>query len=117
MRAPATPRHGPAFRRGSRPCRHRPRFHTRHQSSIRRLDPGPGKTTPAPAAYLAFPQLEFVRLDQTYRRLDENRYAYTAPMFGYEAVLDVSPIDLVFDCPGLWTSVAPRLIRAGFGSL
>ncbi|WP_363293489.1 putative glycolipid-binding domain-containing protein [Mesorhizobium sp.] len=95
---PATPRRGPAFRRGSRPCRHRPRFHTRHQSSIRRLGPGPGET-PAPAAYLAFPQLEFVRLDQTYRRLDENRYAYTAPVFGYEAVLDVSPIDL-------WTSVA-----------
>ncbi|WP_189476037.1 hypothetical protein [Mesorhizobium sp. M2A.F.Ca.ET.043.05.1.1] len=45
-------------------------------------------------------------LDQTYRRLDENRYAYSAPMFGYEAVLDVSPIDLVLDCPGLWTSVA-----------
>ncbi|CDX47034.1 hypothetical protein MPLA_950014 [Mesorhizobium sp. ORS 3359] len=56
--------------------------------------------------HLAFPQLDFVRLDQTYRRLDENRYAYTAPMFGYEAVLDVSPIDLVLDYPGLWTSVA-----------
>ncbi|TGV63385.1 hypothetical protein EN792_071655, partial [Mesorhizobium sp. M00.F.Ca.ET.149.01.1.1] len=47
-----------------------------------------------------------VRLDQTYRRLDESRYPYAAPMFGYEAVLDVSVIGLVLDYPGLWTSVA-----------
>lgn len=73
---------------------------------IRRLDHGPGKTTPAPAAYLAFPQLELVRLDQTYRRLDESRYAYAASAFGYEAVLTVSPVGFVLDYPGLWRSAA-----------
>ncbi|TIU61174.1 MAG: hypothetical protein E5W15_32580, partial [Mesorhizobium sp.] len=64
------------------------------------------KTTPAPAAYLAFPQLELVRLDQTYRRLDESRYAYAAPMFGYEGVLTVSLAGFVVDYPSLWRSAA-----------
>ncbi|TIV95157.1 MAG: hypothetical protein E5V74_22385, partial [Mesorhizobium sp.] len=66
---------------------------------IRRLDHGPAKTTHAPAAYLAFPQLELVRLDQTYRRLDESRYAYAASAFGYEAVLTVSSAGFVLDYP------------------
>ncbi|TIR23242.1 MAG: hypothetical protein E5X34_14280 [Mesorhizobium sp.] len=73
---------------------------------IRRLDLGPGKTTPAPAAYLAFPQLELARLDQTYRRLDESRYAYAASAFGYEAMLTVSSAGFVLDYPGLWRSAA-----------
>ena len=73
---------------------------------IRRLDLGPGKTMPAPAAYLAFPRVKLGCLDQTYRRLDQNRYAYAAPMFGYDAVLEFSAIGWVLDYPGLWTSVA-----------
>jgi hypothetical protein len=47
-----------------------------------------------------------VRLEQTYRRLDEARYAYAAPMFGYDEVLEVSPDGFVIDYPGLWRSVA-----------
>jgi hypothetical protein len=62
--------------------------------------------TPAPAAYLAFPELRLTRLDQTYRRLDENRYAYAAPAFGYKAILTVSPAGFVLDYPGLWQSAA-----------
>ncbi|RWH67880.1 hypothetical protein [Mesorhizobium sp.] len=42
-----------------------------------------------PAAYLAVPELRLTRLDQTHRRLDENRYAYAAPAFGYGAIPDV----------------------------
>lgn len=74
--------------------------------AIRRLDLGVGNATPAPAAYLAFPELRLMRLDQTYRRLDAVRYAYAAPVFGYDAVLGVSASGFVLDYPGLWTSVA-----------
>lgn len=74
--------------------------------AIRRFALGIGEATPAPAAYLTFPALELVRLEQSYRRLDETRYAYAAPMFGYEEILDVSPHGFVVDYPGLWTGVA-----------
>lgn len=74
--------------------------------AIRRFDLGIGEATPAPAAYLSFPELRLVLLEQSYRRLDEVRYAYSAPMFGYDEILAVSPHGFVFDYPGLWTSVA-----------
>ncbi|MER9304627.1 putative glycolipid-binding domain-containing protein [Mesorhizobium sp. M0293] len=70
--------------------------------AIRRFDLGIGEATPAPAAYLTFPELKLVRLEQSYRRLDEVRYAYAAPMFGYDEVLEVSPHGFVVDYPGLW---------------
>ncbi|WP_167484045.1 putative glycolipid-binding domain-containing protein [Mesorhizobium tamadayense] len=73
---------------------------------IRRLDRRPGISTPAPAAYLAFPELRLERLDQTYRRLDDTRCAYAAPKFGYDEVLEISPSVLVADYPGLWRAVA-----------
>ncbi|MEI9420096.1 putative glycolipid-binding domain-containing protein [Mesorhizobium sp. Cs1299R1N1] len=73
--------------------------------AIRRFDLGIGATTPAPAAYLTFPRLELARLEQTYRRLDETRYAYAAPLFGYDEILGVSPHGFVVDYPGLWISV------------
>jgi hypothetical protein len=74
--------------------------------AVRRFNLGVGVATPAPAAYLAFPELRLTRLDQTYRRLDENRYAYAAPAFGYEAILTVSSAGFVLDYPGLWQSAA-----------
>ncbi|MGX8011797.1 putative glycolipid-binding domain-containing protein [Mesorhizobium sp. ORM8.1] len=74
--------------------------------AIRRSDLGIGTATPAPAAYLAFPELKLMRLDQTYQRLDEQRYAYAAPTFGYDAVLEVSAHGFVLDYPGLWRSAA-----------
>ncbi|MER8463681.1 putative glycolipid-binding domain-containing protein [Mesorhizobium sp. M1409] len=74
--------------------------------AIRRFDLGIGEATPAPAAYLTFPEIKLVRLEQSYRRLDEARYAYAAPMFGYDKVLEVSPRGFVVDYPGLWTSSA-----------
>ena len=72
--------------------------------AIRRFDLAVGAATPAPAAYLAFPELRLMLLEQTYRRIDECRYAYDAPMFGYDAVLEVSPTGFVVDYPGLWRS-------------
>jgi hypothetical protein len=74
--------------------------------AIRRFDLEVGMATPAPAAYLAFPELRLVRLEQTYRRLDEVRYAYAAPMLGYDEILEVSPAGFVVDYPGLWRGAA-----------
>ncbi|WP_348629846.1 MULTISPECIES: putative glycolipid-binding domain-containing protein [unclassified Mesorhizobium] len=74
--------------------------------AIRRYDLGIGEATPAPAAYLTFPELSLVRLDQTYRRLDTVRYAYAAPVFGYDETLNISPHGFVVDYPGLWRSAA-----------
>ncbi|AZO21554.1 MULTISPECIES: putative glycolipid-binding domain-containing protein [unclassified Mesorhizobium] len=73
---------------------------------IRRLGLRPGISTPAPAAYLAFPELRLERLDQTYSRLDDTRYAYAAPKFGYHQVLEVSSSGFVVDYPGLWKAIA-----------
>jgi hypothetical protein len=74
--------------------------------ALRRFGLEAGMATPAPAAYLTFPELKLMRLEQTYRRLDEARYAYAAPMFGYDEILEVSPDGFVIDYPGLWRSVA-----------
>jgi len=73
---------------------------------IRRLDLRPGVPIPAPAAYLAFPELRLERLDQTYCRLDNNRYAYAAPKFGYDQVLEVLPSGFIVDYPGVWKAIA-----------
>ena len=74
--------------------------------AIRRFDLDVGQATPAPAAYLTFPELRLTRLEQSYQRLDDGRYAYAAPMFGYTAVLVVSAAGFVVSYPGLWTSTA-----------
>lgn len=72
--------------------------------AIRRFDLAIGAATPAPAAYMALPELRLERLDQSYRRLDGSRYAYAAPKFGYDAVLTVSSAGFVLYYPGLWRS-------------
>lgn len=72
---------------------------------IRRLVLSVGQETPAPAAYLAFPALRLEQLDQTYRRIDSLRYAYTAPRFDYEATLEVAEIGFITVYPGLWEAI------------
>ncbi|WP_245428948.1 hypothetical protein [Mesorhizobium sp. WSM3860] len=57
------------------PYRRRPWFHTRLESPAQ----------PAPRSS-AFPESRLERLDQPYRRLDDTRYAYAAPKFGYEVL-------------------------------
>lgn len=75
--------------------------------AIRRFDLGIGEETEAPAAYLAFPEPELTRLDQTYRRLHERRYAYASPAYGYDQVLEVASSGFVLDYPRLWKAVNP----------
>jgi uncharacterized protein len=70
--------------------------------AIRRLALAVGAASPAPAAYLVFPELRLERIEQSYRRLDESRYHYTSPAYDYDEVLVVSPDGFVTDYPRLW---------------
>lgn len=81
--------------------------------AVRRLDLAIGEEAPDPAAYLSFPRLELVHLEQTYRRTGEATFAYSAPAFGYSRVLDVSPVGFVTHYPGLWRG---EVISVGRGS-
>jgi len=74
--------------------------------AIRRFGLAVGNAMPAPAAYLAFPELQLIRLEQSYRRLDETRYAYEGPMFDYAETLEVSAVGFVLDYPKLWKAVS-----------
>jgi hypothetical protein len=74
--------------------------------AIRRLDLAIGHGSPAPAAYLAFPDLRLDRLDQTYQRLDARRYRYSAPAYGYDEALTVSAEGFVTAYPSLWEAVS-----------
>lgn len=73
--------------------------------AVNRLALGIGRPTPAPAAYLSFPELRLDRLDQTYERLSETRYAYASPAYGYAEALEISEIGFVTDYPKLWQAV------------
>ncbi|MBX3578754.1 MAG: putative glycolipid-binding domain-containing protein [Rhizobiaceae bacterium] len=74
--------------------------------AIRRFALVAGDRTPAPAAYIFFPEtrppdLRLTRMDQTYHRLDAQRYDYTG--IAYREVLTVSAAGFVTDYPGLWS--------------
>src|SRR5947209_16403379 len=51
---------------------------------VHRLGLEVGEAAEAPAAYVRAAELTVERLEQRYRRLDERRYRYTAPGFGFE---------------------------------
>jgi len=54
----------------------------------------------SPAAYVRALDLSVVRLDQTYRRLDDRRYDYTSDG-GFRAVLEYDAAGLIIDYPGI----------------
>lgn len=70
---------------------------------IRRLAPAVGSSIAARAAWLTFPALALEPLEQTYRRLDERRYAYESLGGAFRATLEFVPEGFVTDYPGLWT--------------
>jgi hypothetical protein len=73
--------------------------------ALRRLSLKVGQCAEAPAAYLEFPRMRFVRLPQTYERLGRTEYRYEAPTVGYFATLQVSPSGAVIEYPGLFERV------------
>jgi uncharacterized protein len=64
-----------------------------------------GEKVDAPAAYVRLPDLRVVRLDQTYRRIeddgDRTRYEYEAPEFDTRCVLLYDSSGLVLEYPGI----------------
>ncbi len=73
---------------------------------LRRLSLDPGAKADAPAAYFDLSRRQLTVLEQTYRRLDADSYAYAAPAFGYEAVLHVDASGFVRRYPGLFEAAA-----------
>jgi hypothetical protein len=71
--------------------------------ALRRFDLAIGAGTPAAAAWLTFPEPKLIKLDQTYRRLDQTGYAYRG--YDYADTLEVSPVGFVLNYPGLWKAV------------
>jgi uncharacterized protein len=73
--------------------------------ALRRLDLAVGEESPAPAAYLVFPELRFEPIEQMYKRLDQRRYRYVSPAYAYDEVITVSSDGFVTTYPRLWQAV------------
>jgi hypothetical protein len=58
------------------------------------------EVTEAPAAYVRALDLSVTRLDQTYQRLDNRRYAYTSEA-DFRAVLEYDAAGLIVDYPSI----------------
>jgi hypothetical protein len=69
---------------------------------LRRLALAVGQEADAPAAWLAFPAMQFTVLPQHYKRLSLTEYDYASPSVGYRATLRVSAIGAVVQYPGLF---------------
>lgn len=69
---------------------------------LRRLALRVGQEADAPAAWLAFPTMQFMLLPQNYRRLSSTEYDYQSPSVGYRGRLRVSEIGAVVQYPGLF---------------
>jgi hypothetical protein len=68
---------------------------------IHRLPLAAGEVVPAPAAYVRALDLTVTRLDQTYARLDDHRFAYTSEGGAFQAVLEYDDAGLIVDYPGI----------------
>jgi len=67
---------------------------------LHRMDFPSDAVVPAAAVYVRALDLSVTRLDQTYRRLDEHRFAYTAEA-AFTAVLEYDAAGLILDYPGI----------------
>lgn len=77
---------------------------------VRRLALAAGESAEAPAAYVRAPGLRVERLEQSYRRIDDDgahtRYDYASPRFEFEALLVYDEHGFVVDYPGIAERVA-----------
>ena len=74
--------------------------------ALRRLALKVGQRAQAPAAYLSFPGMRFVKLPQTYHRIGRNEYEYEALTVGYAGTLRVLPSGAIDHYPGLFERLA-----------
>jgi uncharacterized protein len=70
--------------------------------AIRRLALQIGEQSPAPAAWLGFPDFKLKQLKQQYHRLSSNKYEYVSPSVGYAATLEVDTYGAITRYPTLW---------------
>lgn len=72
---------------------------------VRRLGMAVGERAEAPAAYVRAPDLDVVRLEQTYVRVDDeddrSRYDYASPAFDFSCRLVYAADGFVTDYPGI----------------
>ncbi len=71
---------------------------------IRRLALAPGDTKAVTAAWLRFPSLEVQRLDQSYERLDKQRYRYRSGRFTADLAVDNDGVVLRYGVN--WNAIA-----------
>jgi hypothetical protein len=69
---------------------------------VRRLSLAVGEKADVRAAWLQFPELTLSPLPQTYHRLAERVYRYTADAGAFVADLELDSAGLVIRYPGLW---------------
>ena len=77
-----------------------------NQIALRRLSLKVGQRAEAPAAYLSFPSMRFVKLPQTYHRTSRSEYDYAAPTVHYAGTLQVASSGAIVHYPGLFERVA-----------
>jgi hypothetical protein len=70
---------------------------------IRRLALPVGDDAPVRAAWLRFPELDLVPLDQRYARTGERAWRYESRGGAFTAELSVDEQGFVTDYPGIWT--------------
>jgi uncharacterized protein len=72
---------------------------------VRRLALALGESAEAPALYVRAPDLRVERLEQSYRRIEDDgvrsRYDYRSPQFEFEAVLAYDQYGFIRDYPGI----------------
>jgi uncharacterized protein len=70
--------------------------------AIRRLSLEIGERSPAPAAWLEFPNFELKILEQYYHRISHHQYKYAAPQVDYTSILEVDRYGAITRYPSLW---------------
>jgi hypothetical protein len=68
---------------------------------VHRLNLGVGEVADAPAVYVRALDAQIERLEQVYRRIADQEYQYSAPAFGFTALLRYDDSGLVTDYPGI----------------
>jgi hypothetical protein len=72
---------------------------------VQRLGLAPGESAPAPALYVRTPDLRVERLEQSYRRIEDDgprsRYEYVSIEDGFEALLVFDEHGFALDYPGI----------------
>lgn len=73
---------------------------------VNRLRLEPGRVGAIRAAWVRFPGLEVEPAEQTYERLEEQRYRYRSLTSGFEAEVEVDDDGMPVDYAGIWRRIA-----------